>query len=90
MHLFAGGGSWQFARRCGGWLTRALSLPNADDSTLSIKAFQEATGTKQLRWIEGASHIDLYGRPQYVDPTIEKIAEFFTNVLRNQKTPVAA
>jgi fermentation-respiration switch protein FrsA (DUF1100 family) len=48
---------------------------------MSVKAFQEAQSPKTLRWIEGATHIDLYDKAEYVDPTIEKIAEFFRNNL---------
>jgi fermentation-respiration switch protein FrsA (DUF1100 family) len=50
---------------------------------MSIKAFQEAQCPKELRWIDGASHNDLYDKPQYVNPTVEKIAEFLTKVFEN-------
>ncbi|UBU08921.1 alpha/beta hydrolase [Nonomuraea gerenzanensis] len=46
-------------------------------SWMSVEAFQRATGPKELHWIEGASHVDLYDRKQYVDPAVERIAAFF-------------
>src|ERR1700720_55403 len=35
---------------------------------MSIHAFQNAIGPKELHWIDGASHNDLYYKKQYVDP----------------------
>jgi hypothetical protein len=40
----------------------------AATSWMSIDVFQRATGPKELHWINGASHNDLYDKPQYVDP----------------------
>jgi fermentation-respiration switch protein FrsA (DUF1100 family) len=37
---------------------------------------------KELYWIDGASHNDLYDKPQYVDPAVEKRTSFFTAALR--------
>ncbi|MGW3154183.1 alpha/beta hydrolase [Streptomyces sp. NPDC001089] len=48
---------------------------------MSVEAFQRATGPKELYWIDGASHVDLYDRKQYVDPAVEKLAAFFTESL---------
>ncbi|MBY8881514.1 alpha/beta hydrolase [Actinacidiphila acidipaludis] len=50
-------------------------------SWMSVEALQRATGPKRLHWIEGASHVDLYDRKQYVDPAVETLAEFFTQHL---------
>ncbi|MEU1622421.1 alpha/beta hydrolase [Streptomyces sp. NPDC005722] len=44
---------------------------------MSVDAFQRATGPKELHWIEGASHVDLYDREQYVGPAVDKLAAFF-------------
>jgi fermentation-respiration switch protein FrsA (DUF1100 family) len=44
---------------------------------MSIEAFQKATGPKEFSWIDGASHVDLYDREQYVGPAVEKLACFF-------------
>ncbi|WP_431948864.1 alpha/beta hydrolase [Actinacidiphila sp. bgisy167] len=45
---------------------------------MSVDAFQRATGPKELHWIEGAGHVDLYDREQYVDPAVDRLAGFFT------------
>jgi fermentation-respiration switch protein FrsA (DUF1100 family) len=44
---------------------------------MSVEAFQSAKGSKELHWIEGASHVDLYDRDRYVTPTIAKLTEFY-------------
>jgi len=53
----------------------------AATSWMSVEAFQRATGPKEFRWIEGASHVDLYDRKQYVDPAVDALAAFFTEHL---------
>ena len=50
-------------------------------SWMSVEAFQRSTGPKELYWIEGASHVDLYDKEQYVGPAVEKLARFFTDNL---------
>ena len=44
---------------------------------MSVEAFQKAGGPKELAWIEGASHVDLYDKEQYVTPAVEKLGDFF-------------
>jgi fermentation-respiration switch protein FrsA (DUF1100 family) len=44
---------------------------------MSVAAFQGAQCEKELHWIDGASHNDLYDREQHVDPTIAKLGEFY-------------
>ena len=44
-------------------------------------AFQNAASPKELHWIDGASHNDLYYKKQYVDPSVEKLTGFFTQNL---------
>lgn len=51
--------------------TRAIT------SWMSVEAFRLAVGPKQFVWIDGASHVDLYDKKQYVDPAVEKLAAFF-------------
>jgi uncharacterized protein len=46
-------------------------------SWMSVEAFQRATGPKEIHWIDGASHVDLYDKKQYVDLAVERIAGFF-------------
>ncbi|BCY08591.1 alpha/beta hydrolase [Actinoplanes sp. L3-i22] len=48
---------------------------------MAIEAFQRATGPKRLVWIEGASHVDLYDKPEYVDPAVKEIAGFYATNL---------
>ncbi|MFD3312067.1 alpha/beta hydrolase [Streptomyces sp. NPDC058694] len=46
-------------------------------SWMSVEAFQKARGPKQLHWIDGASHVDLYDKDEYVTPAITELAGFF-------------
>ena len=46
-------------------------------SWMSVEAYQKAYGVKELAWIEGASHVDLYDRDEYVTPAVEKLSGFF-------------
>lgn len=57
---------------------------------MSIQAFQNATGPKELHWIEGASHNDLYYKEQYVGPAVTKLTGFFTKNLAAGRTPAEA
>ena len=54
---------------------------DAVTSWMSVEAFQRATGPKELTWIEGASHVDLYDREEYVTPAVARISAFFTESL---------
>jgi uncharacterized protein len=44
---------------------------------MAVEAFQRAHGPKELFWIEGASHVDLYDKDEYVTPAVAKLAEFY-------------
>jgi fermentation-respiration switch protein FrsA (DUF1100 family) len=50
-------------------------------SWMSVQAYQSAGGPKELHWIDGASHVDLYDKDEYVTPAVAKLAEFFTQHL---------
>jgi len=50
-------------------------------SWMSIEAFQKAVGPKELHWIDGATHVALYDKEQFVAPAIEKLTKFFTESL---------
>ncbi|MGW1625987.1 alpha/beta hydrolase [Streptomyces sp. NPDC002172] len=52
--------------------TRAIT------SWMAVDVHQRATGPKELHWIEGASHVDLYDKKEYVDPAVAKLTDFFT------------
>lgn len=49
---------------------------------MSEEAIQMAKEPKELYIIEGASHIDLYDRPEYVDPAVEKLSSFYGQYLK--------
>ncbi|MFF3693212.1 alpha/beta hydrolase [Streptomyces sp. NPDC002221] len=46
-------------------------------SWMAVEAFQSARGPKELHWIDGASHVDLYDKEQYVGPAAAKLTDFF-------------
>ncbi|GAA1307605.1 hypothetical protein Psi02_45760 [Planotetraspora silvatica] len=59
-------------------------------SWLTVEAFQRAIGPKQIHWIDGASHNDLYDKKQYVDPAVETLTGFFTENLGTVGSPAHA
>jgi hypothetical protein len=59
-------------------------------SWMSVEAFQRSTGPKELYWIEGASHVDLYDQEQYVGPAIAKLTDFYRSSLAGGERAVAA
>ncbi|WP_420717340.1 hypothetical protein [Streptomyces sp. WM6378] len=46
-------------------------------SWMAAEAFQNARSPKELYWIDGASHVDLYDKEQYVSPAVSKLSGFF-------------
>ncbi|MFJ5262460.1 alpha/beta hydrolase [Streptomyces sp. NPDC088387] len=46
-------------------------------SWMAVEAFQKAAGPKELHWIEGARHVDLYDKEVYVGPAVARLTEFF-------------
>ncbi|XVU28964.1 alpha/beta hydrolase [Actinoplanes sp. CA-054009] len=57
---------------------------------MGIEAFQRHTGPKRIMWVEGASHVDLYDKPEYVDPAVDEIATFLTTNLAPKTELVSA
>jgi hypothetical protein len=53
----------------------------ADTRYFSEDAYEKAKEPKELFVIPGASHIDLYDKPQYVTPAVAKLKEFFSKAL---------
>ncbi|MFM0616075.1 alpha/beta hydrolase [Paraburkholderia nemoris] len=49
----------------------------ADSLYFSENAYKKANEPKELFLIPGATHIDMYDKPQYVTPAVEKLNEFF-------------
>jgi uncharacterized protein len=57
-------------------------------SWMSVEAFGKAAGPRELYWIDGASHVDLYDKREYVDPAVDKLTGFFTKQLAaDEKLP---
>jgi hypothetical protein len=50
----------------------------ADTLYMSQNAIEKAKDPRELHIIEGASHIDLYWKPEYVPKVAGKLTEFFT------------
>ena len=44
---------------------------------MSVTAFQKAVGPKELVWIDGATHNDLYDKDVYVTPAVARLTDFF-------------
>jgi hypothetical protein len=49
----------------------------ADTLFWSREVYEKAREPKELHLVEGATHIDMYDRPQFVTPAVGKLAEFF-------------
>jgi fermentation-respiration switch protein FrsA (DUF1100 family) len=49
---------------------------------MTLEAYQKVTAPKQLHWIEGASHVDLYDKLEYVDPAVGQLAAFYRSNLQ--------
>ncbi|MFE7068907.1 alpha/beta hydrolase [Streptomyces sp. NPDC057620] len=45
---------------------------------MAVEAHQRATGPKEIHWIKGASHVDLYDKKEYIDPAIDRLTAFYT------------
>jgi len=56
---------------------------------MGIEAFQRATGPKRIVWVDGASHVDLYDKPEYVDPAVAELAAFYAANLSTGAPAVA-
>jgi fermentation-respiration switch protein FrsA (DUF1100 family) len=50
---------------------------DAVTSAMTTDAFGDAKEPKELIWVEGASHVDLYDKDEYVSPAVEKLGGFF-------------
>ena len=53
----------------------------AATSWMSVDAYQRARAPKELDWIEGASHVALYDKEEYVGPAVGRLVEFYTATL---------
>lgn len=48
---------------------------------MTTEAIEDAHEPKELHWIEGAGHVDLYDRDEHVTPAVAKLADFFRTAL---------
>ena len=53
----------------------------AESAYFSKDAYDKAVDPKELFVIPGATHVDLYDRPQYVGKAVEKLTNFYTQYL---------
>jgi len=49
----------------------------------SEEAYQKAKDPKELFIVQGATHIDMYDKPQFVAPAVDKLQAFFMQSLRS-------
>lgn len=56
----------------------------ADSFYFSEDAYRRAQEPKELYVVDGASHIQLYWKPEYVEIVTQKLSEYFTEYLRNE------
>lgn len=61
-----------------------LLIAGADAQTLyfSQRAYDMAKEPKELVILDGATHFDLYDKEQFVNPTVDKLADFFRQNLQ--------
>ncbi|MFI5707914.1 alpha/beta hydrolase [Kribbella sp. NPDC051620] len=50
-------------------------------SWMTTQAFEQASHPKELLWIDGASHVDLYDKDKYVTPAVAKLTDFYRSTL---------
>ncbi|TWF40374.1 hypothetical protein FHW36_10456 [Chitinophaga polysaccharea] len=55
---------------------------NADSRYFSDDAFARASAPKELFEVPGASHIDMYDKPEYVPQAVKKLSDFFGQYLK--------
>lgn len=53
----------------------------ADTAHFSRTAIARAHEPKELCWIDGAGHVDLYDKPEYVSVVADKLSDFFAHSL---------
>ena len=59
-------------------------------SWMAVETFQRAREPKELHWIDGASHVDLYDKEEYVGPAVAKLAGFYAASLAAASLAAAA
>jgi len=59
----------------------------ADTLFWSEQAYQKCKDPRDLYIVNGATHIDMYDRPQFVTPAVAKLVEFFSRHLGRDRGP---
>ena len=54
----------------------------ADTKFWSDEVYAKAQEPKELFVVDGATHIDMYDKPQFVTPAVAKLTEFFDKNLK--------
>ncbi|KAL6887426.1 Alpha/Beta hydrolase protein [Trichoderma longibrachiatum] len=49
----------------------------ADTSWMAEDAYRRAKEPKELFWVEGATHVGLYNKPEYVTPAVARLIPYF-------------
>ena len=56
----------------------------ADTRYFSEMAIEKAKKPRELFLVEGATHVDMYDKEQYVDPAVEKLSNFYKQYLQSK------
>lgn len=48
---------------------------------MGLEAHRRATGPAEVHWIEGASHVDLYDKQEFIGPAVDKLTAYFSESL---------
>ncbi|RWA18389.1 alpha/beta hydrolase [Mycolicibacterium brumae] len=74
--------AWQFLTLISPRPLLLIAGTVADSRAHSERAIEKAAEPKELFWVEGASHVDLYGhKPEFLDPIIAKLTDFYGKCL---------
>ena len=55
----------------------------ADTKYFTDDAWAKAKEPKELFVVNGATHVDLYDKPEFVDQVVKKLVEFFDKAIKN-------
>ncbi|MEU0686342.1 alpha/beta hydrolase [Streptomyces uncialis] len=79
--ICAGGGSVTYAAQTDHRFKAVASVSGADSAYVSREAVACATGPKESCEVEGATHIDLYDKEEYLPQVTAKPHGFFRSAL---------
>ncbi|GAA3543483.1 alpha/beta hydrolase [Kribbella ginsengisoli] len=73
--------AFRFISRLGPRPLLMIAGREAVTSWMTTQAFEQASHPKELFWLDGASHVDLYDKDEYVTPAVAKLADFYRTTL---------